>query len=68
MKRIERFGVHRCLLTATAARQIIAEVRDAVADTAAQLKLLPEMDADAAEMQGRMQAAWTDGVASLRLS
>lgn len=66
VKRIERFGVRRCQLTAAAARQIIAEVRDAVADTSAELKSLLDLDSDATELAARMQVAWAEGVASLR--
>jgi serine/threonine-protein kinase HipA len=68
LKRIERFGMRRCQLTAVAARQIIAEVRDAVADTSDELKSLRDLDPDASELSARMQAAWAEGVASLKPS
>ena len=66
VKRIERFGMRRCQLTAVAARQIIAEVRDAVAVTSRELKSLLDLDSDATELAARMQVAWAEGVASLK--
>ncbi len=63
-KRLQRFGVQRCRLTAEAAGTIIAEVIEAVATAAA--KLDPDFAPNSKETVELMRTAWMDGVTSLR--
>jgi serine/threonine-protein kinase HipA len=65
-KRLARFGVQHCQLTATAAKAIMAEVVEAVAQVSRELDTLTDYDPQAKDTAERMKAAWTDGVASLR--
>lgn len=63
-KKLQRFGVQRCRLTAPAAQAIIAEVIDAVATAADRLdaKAIP----GSAETVEQMRLVWREGAASLR--
>ena len=63
-KRLQRFGVQRCRLTAQAARDIVAEVVEAVATATGQL--LSDASPNSKDTIGLMRAAWQEGVASLR--
>lgn len=65
-KRLARFGVQRCQLTATAAKGIIAEVAEAVDQVSRELDALTELDPQGKDTAERMKTAWADGVASLR--
>jgi serine/threonine-protein kinase HipA len=65
-KRLVRFGMQRCQLTAPAAKAIVAEVAEAVAEVSRELGSLTEIDPQAEEVADRMRTAWADGVASLR--
>jgi serine/threonine-protein kinase HipA len=65
-KRLVRFARQRCLLTEKAAREIMAEVVEAVAQVSHDLKDLTELDPGAGEVADRMHAAWSEGVASLK--
>lgn len=64
-KRLEKFGIRRCQLTAAAAKTIVAEVADAVTTVAKDLATFSEFDAHANDTADRMRAAWAEGVASL---
>lgn len=64
-KRLVRFGVQRCQLTASAAKTIVAEVVEAVAQVSGELGTLTDLDPKSGEMADRMRMAWTEGVASL---
>ncbi|HVW21762.1 MAG TPA: type II toxin-antitoxin system HipA family toxin [Opitutaceae bacterium] len=64
-KRLERFGVRRCQLSAADAKEIIAEVRDGVARVAGELGKFRELDPTASETAERMRAAWNAGIAAL---
>jgi serine/threonine-protein kinase HipA len=64
-RRLERFGVQRCQLTLPAARKILAEVADAVARVARDLREIAARDPGAGGLADRMRAAWAEGVASL---
>jgi serine/threonine-protein kinase HipA len=65
-KRLERFGMQRCQLTAQGARTIMSEVAEAVDAAANEFNGMARRDPLAAEMIERMRAAWADGIASLR--
>jgi len=65
-RRLERFGMQRCQLTAQGAKTIISEVAEAVNSAAKELNSVAQHDPLAAETIERMRAAWVDGVASLR--
>ena len=65
-KRLVRFARQRCLLTEKAAREIMAEVVEAVAQVSHDLKDLTDLDPGAGEVADRMHAAWLEGVASLK--
>jgi len=64
-KRLERFGVRRCQLSAANAKGIIAEVRDAVAQVAGELEKFSDLDPTALETAEKMRTAWNDGIAAL---
>lgn len=64
-KRLLRFGRQRCQLTESAAKAIVAEVLDGVAQVARELDHLPELDPEAKELSERMRKAWSEGIASL---
>ncbi len=61
-----RFARQRCQLRESDAKAIIAEVAEAVATTAHELRHLPDLDPAAKETAARMQQLWSEGVASLR--
>ena len=63
-KRLQRFGMQRCRLSAEAAGSIIAEVAEAVASAAA--KLDPDFSPGSKETVELMRAAWMEGATSLR--
>jgi len=65
-KRLIRFGMQRCQLTATAAKAIVSEIAEAVAHTAGELNTLYDLDPQARETADRMTKAWPEGIASLR--
>ncbi len=65
-KRLVRFGMQRCQLTAPGAKAIVAEVAEAVAQVSRELDRLADFDPKAKEVADRMRTAWTDGAASLR--
>ena len=65
-KRLVRFGMQRCQLTASGAKAVVAEVAEAVAQASGELDNLTDFDPQAKEVADRMRTAWTDGVASLR--
>ncbi|MFM7804544.1 MAG: HipA domain-containing protein, partial [Verrucomicrobiota bacterium] len=64
-KRLVRLARQRCLLTEKAARQIMAEVAEAVAQVSRDLKALTDLDSGAGEIADRMRTAWAEGIASL---
>jgi len=64
-KRLVRLARQRCLLTEKAARQIMAEVAEAVAQVSRDLKALTDLDPGAGEIADRMRTAWAEGIASL---
>ncbi len=66
-KRLVRFARQRCLLTETAAKAIVAEVVEAVAQVSHDLKDLSALDPGAGDVALRMRAAWSDGIASLKV-
>ena len=65
-KRLVRFGVQRCQLTTTAAKTIVAEVAEAVAQVSRELDRITDFDPQAEEIGKWMRTAWMDGVAALR--
>jgi serine/threonine-protein kinase HipA len=65
-KRLERFGIRRCQLSAANAKTIIAEVRDAVARVGEELDNFEELDPTALDTAEKMRTAWNEGVATLR--
>ena len=67
-KRLVRFGLQRCQLTASGAKAIVVEVAEAVAQVSRELDSLTDFDPQAKETADRMRTAWADGVASLRQS
>jgi len=67
-KRLVRFGQQRCQLSAATAKEIVAEVSEAVVEVARELKHLTDLDPRANETADRMRRAWTEGVLSLRQS
>ncbi|MBM3854428.1 MAG: type II toxin-antitoxin system HipA family toxin [Verrucomicrobia bacterium] len=64
-KRLVRFGVQRCQLTAAAAKAITAEVAAAVAQVSDELDLLADLDPQAKEIGDRMRTAWREGAAAV---
>ncbi len=66
-KRLVRFARQRCLLTEKAAKEIVAEVIEAVAQVSHDLKDLTELDPRAGEIADRMRTAWAQGIASLKV-
>lgn len=66
-KRLVRFARQRCLLTEKAAREIVAEVIEAVAQVSHDLKDMTELDPRAGEIADRMRTAWAQGIASLKV-
>jgi serine/threonine-protein kinase HipA len=64
-KRLERFGVQRCRLSPAAAKTIIAEVAEAVSQTARDFSAMSDLDAQVGEIPDKMRSAWTEGVAGL---
>lgn len=66
-KRLVRFGRQRCQLTEAAAKDIVSEVAEAVAQVRRELAHLPDFDPQAAEVAERMRKAWSEGVDSLTL-
>lgn len=62
---LEKFAVHRCGISPSQARAIVAEVRQGVAETLPELKRAEAHDPGAADIARRMAAAWTEGLASL---
>jgi serine/threonine-protein kinase HipA len=65
-KRLLRFGMQRCQLTAQAARGIITEVVDAVIRVSEEFNSTAATDPKLGETIERMRTAWGDGAASLR--
>jgi serine/threonine-protein kinase HipA len=65
-RRLVRFGMQRCQLTAPAAKAIVAEVAEAVAQVSRELENLTDFDPAANETADRMRPAWDAGAASLR--
>jgi serine/threonine-protein kinase HipA len=65
-KRLVRFGVQRCQLTTTAAKTIVAEVAEAVAQVSRELDMLADLDPQAKDIGDRMRTVWMEGVAALR--
>lgn len=66
-KRLVRFARQRCLLTEKAAREIVAEVIEAVAQVSHDLKDMTDLDPRAGEIADRMRTAWAQGIASLKV-
>jgi serine/threonine-protein kinase HipA len=66
-KRLMRFARQRCLLTEKAAKEIVAEVIEAVDQVSHDLKDLTELDPRAGEIADRMRTAWAQGIASLKV-
>ncbi len=66
-KRLVRFARQRCLLTEKAAKEIVAEVIEAVDQVSHDLKDLTELDPRAGEIADRMRTAWAQGIASLKV-
>lgn len=66
-KRLVRFARQRCLLTEKAAREIVAEVIEAVAQVSHDLKDMTELDPRAGEIADCMRIAWAQGIASLKV-
>ena len=66
-KRLVRFARQRCLLTEKAAREIVAEVIEAVAQVSHDLKDITDLDPRASEIADRMRIAWAQGIASLKV-
>jgi serine/threonine-protein kinase HipA len=66
-KRLVRFARQRCLLTEKAAKEIVAEVIEAVAQVSHDLKDLTDLDPRAGEIADRMRTAWAQGIASLKV-
>lgn len=64
-KRLVRFGRQRCQLTEAAAKTIVAEVLDGVAQVARDLATLTDFDPQAKATSDRMRKAWAEGLASL---
>jgi hypothetical protein len=62
-----RFARQRCLLTEKAAKEIVAEVIEAVDQVSHDLKDLTELDPRAGEIADRMRTAWAQGIASLKV-
>jgi serine/threonine-protein kinase HipA len=67
-RRLARFGQQRCQLTATAAKEIVAGVTEAVAEVARELVRLPDLDPQASGTADRMRKAWSEGILSLAQS
>ena len=67
-KRLVKFGIRHCGLTASAAKAILAEVTEAVATTSAELTTFPDLDIHAQKTPARMKAAWDEGAATLTQS
>lgn len=65
-KRMVRFGRQRCQLTEAAAKTIVAEVLDGVAQIARELATLPDLDPQAKDTADRMRNAWSEGIESLK--
>jgi serine/threonine-protein kinase HipA len=65
-KRLVRFGVQRCQLTAAAAKTILAEVAEAVAQVARELDTLGDLDPQAKDIGDRMRTVWMEGVTALK--
>lgn len=65
-KRLVRFGRQRCQLTEAAAKAIVAEVADGVAQVAHELVNLPDLDPQAKDTADRMRKAWSEGIESLK--
>ncbi len=66
-KRLVRFARQRCLLTEKAAKEIVAEVIEAVAQVSHDLKDITDLDPRASEIADRMRIAWAQGIASLKV-
>lgn len=64
-KRLEKFGVQRCRLSASAAKTIMAEVAEAVAQTSRDFSTIDDLDPRSGDLSQKMQFAWTEGVASI---
>lgn len=64
-KRLEKFGVRRCQLTPAQAKEVIAQVSQAVAEAVRELDTFNELDAEADGVGERMRAAWSEGIATL---
>ncbi|MEN9636017.1 MAG: hypothetical protein RL077_4421 [Verrucomicrobiota bacterium] len=67
-KRLVKFGIRHCSLTGFAAKTILTEVVEAVAQTSTELAQFREFDSHAHGTPMRMQAAWEQGVAALSLT
>lgn len=65
-RRLVRFAQRRCQLTEAAAKTILVEVADAVAQVARELGTLVDLDPRAHETADRMRSAWAEGVTSLK--
>ncbi|HRE08704.1 MAG TPA: type II toxin-antitoxin system HipA family toxin [Opitutaceae bacterium] len=65
-KRLVRFGRQRCQLTEVAAKAIVAEVLEGVAQVARDLESLPNLDPQAKETSDLMRKAWFEGIDSLK--
>ena len=66
-KRLVRLARQCCLLTEKAAREIMAEVIEAVAQVSHDLKDITDLDPRASEIADRMRIAWAQGIASLKV-
>ena len=66
-KRLVRFAGQRCLLTEKAAREIVAEVIEAVAQVSHDLKDITDLDPRAGEIADCMRTVWVQGMASLKV-
>lgn len=65
-QRLVRFGVQRCQLTPAAAKTIVAEVAEAIAQVSRELDMIADLDPSAKDVGDRMRMAWMEGVAALR--
>jgi serine/threonine-protein kinase HipA len=64
-KRLVKFGIRHCSLTAPAAKAILAEVAEAVAGVSKDLAQFPDLDSHCHATPSLMKAAWAQGVAGL---
>jgi serine/threonine-protein kinase HipA len=64
-RRLQKFGMGKCGLTATEAKAIISEVADGVTQTARELDAAGERDKQSGNTVEQMRRAWDEGVASI---